>query len=152
MSEVEKTRIEIPTDKYVKAKSASGAVSRHNGDVVASALEGLTIDEVFSLAAEVTEQEESMLREKYSHLNVGQQRMNLGNRIRGVVGKMNRACEKALDAGEEQPHVFGDVFLNQLAEPYRDAVAQREQEAAEAKAAKEAERAAKSAKAEEEAA
>jgi len=143
MEEENKVRIEIPTEKYVKAKAASGAVSRHNGDVVAASLEGLTIDEVYALASEVTEVSVGDLHAKYGHLNVGQQRMNLGNRVRGVVGKMNRACDKAADAKVDAPHVTGDEYLTQLAEPFRDAVAYRAEAEAKAKAERDAERAAK---------
>lgn len=130
----EKTRIEIPTEKYQKSRSASGTVTRHNGDVVAAALAGLTLDEVYQLASEVVSTEAKPftvadLTAKYEHLNAGQQRMNLGNRIRGAVNKMNKAEEGS-----------GDSYLTTVAEPLRDAVAGREAAAAQAKAEKEAER------------
>lgn len=132
--EVTKTRIEIPTDNYQKTRSANGSISRHNGDVVAAALAGLTLDEVYSLASEVVSTEAKPftvadLNAKYEHLNAGQQRMNLGNRIRGAVNKMNKAEEGS-----------GDTYLTTMAEPLRDAVEAREQEATAAKATKQAER------------
>lgn len=136
-TQTEKTRIEIPAENYVKAKAASGSVSRHNGDVVAAGLAGLTIEEVRELASEVLDTPVEDLEAKYAHLNVGQQRMNLGNRLRGAVAKMNRAHEK--DA--EQPN--GDDYFAEVVEPFREAVAEREAAAEEAKAAKEAARAKK---------
>lgn len=132
--QVAKTRIEIPTENYQKTRSANGSMSRHNGDVVAASLAGLTLDEVYSLASEVVSTEAKPftvadLTAKYEHLNAGQQRMNLGNRIRGAVNKMNKAEDGS-----------GDAYLTTVAEPLRDAVDAREQEVAAAKAAKQAER------------
>jgi len=127
-----KTVIEIPTEKYTKAKAASGAVSRHTGDLVARGLAGLTLDETFELACEVLDADPSELEAKYEHLNAGQQRMNLGNRIRGAVNKMNRAHEK--DA--EQPN--GDDYFVQVVEPFREAAKARAEEAEAARAAKRA--------------
>jgi hypothetical protein len=41
------------------------------------------------------------LQDKYAHLNVGQQRMNLGNRIRGSVNKMDKAVDKDAALGDK---------------------------------------------------
>ena len=127
-----KVRIEIPVDNYVKAKSASGTVSRHSGDLVGSTLTGLTLDETLSIAVDMLQVAESDLRAKYEHLNVGQQRMNLGNRIRGAVNKMNKAAEGS-----------GDSYLTQIAEPFIVARDERAEAAVAEKAAKQAEKAAK---------
>lgn len=104
-----KTRITIPTEKYVDAKSATGGKSKHNGDAVATALSGHSIDSVYGIAAEMTGTAVEDLQAKYAHLNVGQQRMNLGNRIRGAVNKMD-ADEKAEFSGAE--------YLAQIADGY----------------------------------
>jgi regulator of protease activity HflC (stomatin/prohibitin superfamily) len=130
----DKVRIEIPTDNYTKARSASGSMSRNNGDVVASTLVGLTLDETIAIAVEVLDIPEAELRAKYAHLNVGQQRMNIGNRIRGAVNKMNKAEEQS-----------GDSYLQTVASPFTDARAKREAAAAQAKAEKQAEREVKAA-------
>jgi len=66
-------------------KTQSGNASVHCGDATAQKLLGKTLDEVYAIAAKITEEEESALREKYGHLNTGMQRMNLGNKIRGVL-------------------------------------------------------------------
>lgn len=60
-----------------------GARHIDNGDPVAARLRGLDLDAVYSLCSKETETPEKELREKYQHLNVGMQRMNLGNRLRG---------------------------------------------------------------------
>lgn len=135
-------------DFYQTAKSASGAVSKHSGDTVATALEGLTLEEVYELASEAMDTPVAELQAKYEHLNGGMQRMNLGNRIRGVIGKIDRNNEKA-KAKDEEVGISGDEYVRQLAEPFQEARHAREaeiaaekerkaKEAAEAKAAKEA--------------
>jgi hypothetical protein len=71
-------------DKYVidnTVKTASGAPSVSNGDEIAEALKGLTIEELTSVAIE------NSLYEKWEawrkrNLNLGMRRMNLGNMLR----------------------------------------------------------------------
>lgn len=146
-AENEKTVIRPDVSNYQSARSASGSKSMHNGDAVACALVGATLAEVVKLGAEVLECTQKELTEKYAKLNIGQQRMNIGNRIRGVVNKMNKAEEGV-----------GDKFITELASGVREAVDKRmaaetaEKEAkvkaaAEAKAKKEADKAAKAEKA-----
>lgn len=125
---------------YSKARSASGAMSHNNGDAVATALQGATLEEVTKLGAEVLEMSQKELREKYAHLNIGQQRMNIGNRIRGVVNKMNKAEEGS-----------GDSYITDVSSGMREAIdkrvakeaAAKEKAAAEAAAKAEAKAAAK---------
>ena len=62
------------------------------GDDLAMVLAGHGLDVIYSAAAVVLSTDESELRQRYAHLNPGQQRMNLGNRIRG-------AARKAIAAG-----------------------------------------------------
>jgi len=77
-------------DKYkvYEERTASGRKCQDSGDPVAAALRGKDLDEVYDLTARVLSQsgEDAIgpqgLKEKYGHLNVGMQRMNLGNRIR----------------------------------------------------------------------
>ena len=73
---------------YVKDsehKTEGGNVSVHCGDATAQKLLGKTLDECYTIAAGISEESEEDLRAKYEHLNVGMQRMNLGNKIRGVL-------------------------------------------------------------------
>jgi hypothetical protein len=98
---VAKTLIKIPTEKYVSTKAASGAKSQHNGDPVASLLAGQPVLAVFAIAAAMGTVTSQDLQDKYAHLNVGQQRMNLGNRIRGSVNKMDKAVDKDAALGDK---------------------------------------------------
>jgi chromosome segregation ATPase len=67
-------------------KTAGGNTSVDNGDELAQRLRGMDLDAVYAEAASLLEEEtEATLRARYSHLNLGMQRMNLGNRIRGVL-------------------------------------------------------------------
>ena len=75
---------EYQVDRYVKCKSASGNSSLDNGDITALQLRGQPLDEVYKIAAEITNRPEPELRKRYAHLNVGMQRMNLGNLIRSA--------------------------------------------------------------------
>ena len=52
------------------------------GDEVASKMRAMTIDEVFTFAAKTCKTDEKALRAKYAGLNLGMQRMNLGNLVR----------------------------------------------------------------------
>ena len=54
------------------------------GDDLAMVLAGHGLDVIYSAAAVVLSTDESELRQRYAHLNPGQQRMNLGNRIRST--------------------------------------------------------------------
>lgn len=75
-------------ERYVhdkEHKTAGGNVSIHNGDKVAVMLLGKSLDEVYAIATKTLKEDEAGLRAKYAHLNVGQQRMCLGNRMRPVV-------------------------------------------------------------------
>lgn len=78
---INKTTIERPVH-YVAVKAASGRASADNGDATAQMLRGMTLPEVYDKAAEVLGVKRADLESRYIHLNPGQQRMNLGNRIR----------------------------------------------------------------------
>lgn len=52
------------------------------GDTVAEMLRGKTLGGMYTLASRFLRVPEDELRAKYGHLNNGQQRMNLGNRMR----------------------------------------------------------------------
>lgn len=53
-------------------------------DEVAAKLREKTLDQVYSYAAKTLGVEEKELRHRYAKLNVGMQRMNLGNRVRAA--------------------------------------------------------------------
>ena len=70
---------------YVATTSASGNASLHNGDEVANTLAGTDADTVVAAAERLLGFAQGELASKYANLNVGQKRMNAGNRIRGAV-------------------------------------------------------------------
>jgi len=82
----EKAKIRPDISNYVTGRSASGAKTMHRDDAVARGLDGMTVDEVKQVASALDIENV----DKYDHLNIGQQRMNLGNRIRGAVSKANK--------------------------------------------------------------
>jgi hypothetical protein len=84
----EKTVIKPDTSKYTKGRSPSGAKTLNCGDDVAAVLEGMTVEEVTDVFDKLTG---SALDKDYSHLNPGQQRMIIGNRIRAYVAKNENA-------------------------------------------------------------
>jgi hypothetical protein len=89
--EQKEVRIRPNLEKYVKGVSGSGKRTLRTNDPVAAALDGFTVEEVYAVASKMAEIPVKELQEKYGHLNVGMQRMNLGNRIRGAVAKLDKA-------------------------------------------------------------
>lgn len=71
-------------------KTAGGNTSVDNDDDVAKKLRGKDLDAVYAFVGPVVskatdgDENEKTLRKKYGHLNVGMQRMNLGNKLRGI--------------------------------------------------------------------
>lgn len=76
------TKYHVDKDK----KTANGHPSVDCNDKVASILRGKDLKSVYELVANKVEDETvASLKKKYGHLNVGMQRMNLGNKLRGVL-------------------------------------------------------------------
>lgn len=71
----------------VATTTASGNKSLDNGDAVALMLRGADLDTVYKIGAKELGVSEQELRTKYAHLNPGQQRMNVGNRVRAAIRK-----------------------------------------------------------------
>ena len=71
--------------KYEPSLSASGRKSLNTGDEIAHLLAGMEPKAVITAAELLLNLKTNELWDKYSSLNVGQQRMNAGNRIRGAV-------------------------------------------------------------------
>ena len=91
--EVKEVRIKPNLENYVNGVSGSGKRTKRADDAVAAALDGFTVQETADEAARMCDIPAKDLLDKYSHLNVGMQRMNLGNRIRGAVAKLDKAHE-----------------------------------------------------------
>jgi ribosome assembly protein YihI (activator of Der GTPase) len=66
-------------------KTISGNPSIDNNDKVAKLLRGQPIEKVYSLVAKEAKCAVGELQNRYGHLNVGMQRMNLGNKLRGIL-------------------------------------------------------------------
>lgn len=84
----------VDLSKYTRNKTKEGRTTFDVGDEVATKLRGMTLGEIYEYAAKVLDVSVRSLKDKYSHLNAGQTRMNLGNRIRGAA----RAKAKAKEA------------------------------------------------------
>jgi len=64
------------------------APKRDVGDETAKLLrEAGNLDEVYAIGAKFLREKEAVLRDKYKHLNPGQQRMVIGNRMRAASKK-----------------------------------------------------------------
>lgn len=79
-----KLSLKIKNDNYVAGVSATGAKTYNNGDDVALMLTGVDVPTLLKVTEEITGEE---IGDKYGHLNVGMQRMNLGNKIRAFLKK-----------------------------------------------------------------
>ena len=73
--------------------------SYDNGDEIAQFLRNRALIDVYVSAACLLREDVVLLHKRYAHLNPGQQRMNLGNRIRG-------AARKAIAAGSTMADVI----------------------------------------------
>jgi len=77
---------EFDLSDYVAVKSAGGNSSLDNGDTLAKKLRGMDVEAVYKEAAKVLGRDEvAALRKRYAKLNVGMQRMNMGNRMRAAL-------------------------------------------------------------------
>jgi hypothetical protein len=89
ITEVTRERI-IMTDTTEKAPKIT-----HCGDDAALALDGLSLEECYTKTSDIVGVSVKDLTAKYGHLNKGMQRMNLGNRIRGLALLQAKDAEKA---------------------------------------------------------
>lgn len=155
--------VNIKRENYVTARTASGGKSLHNDDAVAQGLQGLNIDELYDIAGKflvfplkvkgAAVESIGDLGKVYADLNVGMQRMNLGNRIRSRVTKIDTDIEKAAtkakaDGKEPLATKSGADKLTTILAPFTKARVERDAKAEKAKTAADAEKAkeAKSAK------
>lgn len=72
--------------RYVRhdVKTESGRKAFDIGDKVADHLRGKTLEEIYVIAAKALGESVKDLASRYGHLNPGQQRMCLGNRMRNA--------------------------------------------------------------------
>lgn len=122
--------VKVNRDNYQTTRSATGAKSLNNGDEVAVALNGIPIGELGAIGTKFVGED---VVAKYAHLNVGMQRMNIGNRIRGHVKKIDAANAK-LVAEKKEPGKPGIEQLKVLTNPVQAKVKQATDKAAADKA------------------
>jgi len=79
------------TSRYEGVVSAEGNSSLDCADKVAKDLRGTPLEEVYKKASKMLKVSKKELETKYAHLNVGMQRMNLGNRIRAALNQQAAA-------------------------------------------------------------
>lgn len=72
---------------YQRVPDKKGKVHVCNGDEVARLLLNKDVNEIYEIVAKKTGVSEKELRAKYHTLNLGMQRMNLGNRLRKALSK-----------------------------------------------------------------
>ena len=158
---IKDTRFDLSRYYISDTKTSTGRRTIDCADEVAAELRGLPIDEVYAKAAATLGMEESVLRSTYGHLNIGMQRMNLGNRIRGAARAEMTAAEKAearakreqeAAARAEQKQAEAAAKAEARAQKDAERAAKREAAEAEKLAKQEAREAAKKAKADEKAA
>lgn len=126
------TRIRPDLANYQTAKSASGSSTKICGDEVSVALVGATLDEAYSFVSKVIGTPEADLRGKYGDKNPGQQRMFLGNLIRGAyAGKDKEKAARVKEAFDAEVAGFRKVVDSRLAEVQAAAQKAKDEKAAE---------------------
>lgn len=68
--------------RYLNTRSAAGSSSKICGDAISIMMNGQTIERCAEIVAEYTGDSAADLLSRYEHLNPGQRRMNIGNRLR----------------------------------------------------------------------
>jgi hypothetical protein len=91
--EKKEVRIKPDLTKYVSGISGSGKRTKRADNPVSEALDGFTVEETAAVAQAMCDIPAKELLAKYAHVNVGMQKMNLANRIRGAVAKLDKAHE-----------------------------------------------------------
>lgn len=155
VAKIKDTKFDLSRYFVSDTKTPTGRRTIDCADDVAAQLRGLPIDEVYEHAAEATGIDVALLKATYGHLNVGMQRMSLGNRIRGAAkakeqeaAKAEAKAKKEAAAKERAEKLEAEKAQKAEAKAKREAEAQAAKEAAdkakaEAKAKKEAEALAK---------
>lgn len=100
-----KPKLEPKFENYVvgKGTTASGRQTIDRDDYIANLLRGMDLNDIYAMTARVMDEldvrsigagsrkmetGEADFRARYAHLNPGMQRMNLGNVLRGVMGRL----------------------------------------------------------------
>ena len=125
----EKTSIRPNVEGMVKTKSGS----YHKDDFLGHALDGVTVEQVKQIAVEM-----GIDTGKYDRLNPGQQRMNIGNRLRAMTTHKEGESEEKMaeiDANRDLLTRMADGFaVTNAAAKAAEATAKEEAKAAAAAA------------------
>jgi|SaaInlStandDraft_4_1057021.scaffolds.fasta_scaffold126267_1 hypothetical protein len=97
MSEDNKRTVRPNTENYETGKREDGSRFIDNGDDVSTQFRDLSLEEIYPIVNRTIKEtgEKSTiqsLKDKYSHLNPGMRRMVLGNRMRGMIRKLEKAA------------------------------------------------------------
>lgn len=95
VAKIKDTKFDLSRYYVSDTKTPTGRRTIDCADDVATQLRGLPIDEIYEHAAEATGIDVALLKVTYGHLNVGMQRMSLGNRIRGAAKAREQEAAKA---------------------------------------------------------
>lgn len=90
----EEVQVEVTTEKAGKMHALRGKYGKdaNCGDAVADALKGADLDALTEFA-----NANGVDTDKYAHLNNGQRRMNIGNRLRNMVKKGEIGVDQLAD-------------------------------------------------------
>ena len=141
VARIKDTKFDLSRYYISDTKTPTGRRTIDCADDVAAKLRGLPIDEVYELAAQELGMDVVVLKATYGHLNVGMQRMNLGNRIRGAAkAREEAAAKEAAKAKREQEAAERATKKEAEAQTKAEAKAKRDAEAQAKKEAREASR------------
>lgn len=135
-AEAKEVRIRPNLENYVSGVSGSGKKTKRADHPVSAALDGFTIDETLAVCSKFCDIPAKELAERYGHLNAGQQKMNLSNRIRGEVNKRDKAHEADKSVPPGLKALAPYVEKGQAAVAKRNEAAATKRKDREAKAAK----------------
>src|SRR5262245_49174701 len=93
----QKVRIRPDLGRYIRAKSGNGKRTQRTDDFIARTLDGKTIDAIKEGATKL-----GVDFSKWNDLNIGQQRMLIGNKLRHFIERTKTLTE------EQVTEVFGE--------------------------------------------
>lgn len=91
-----KIEVHPDTSRYQTVRTATGGLTKICGDDISLALVGATLTEAYDFVASVVSLPREELVGRYCMLNVGQQRMCLGNLIRGAINGKDQAKKERI--------------------------------------------------------
>jgi hypothetical protein len=109
-----KVRIRPDLKRYVRDKSGNGKRTHRTDDFVARTLAGKSIDQIKEMSSQL-----GVEHEKWAGLNIGQQRMLIGNKLRHFLDRTKTLTE------EQVTQVFGEPVPEYSAEAAEAASAEQ---------------------------